>query len=513
MTPLFDFGRRASSGLLALVFFMAFFMTLLMTTACQPEASDCTVDSDCSPDQVCAAGGGLLVRGGVCVLRAGARISDAGDDSDGGDSESDGEPDVDPNCVPLTCAQLGATCGSFADGCGGVTQCGEFGCIAAIDAGSEHTCAVRRDGDVYCWGANDGGQLGSGKFEPWTKPHPVCMGTSESCEGPTIDFNATVVSAGSNHSCALDASGMVWCWGSNDDPASTDCFGQLGTGDDCSVLPRTNRPAFGIDRSQVEPVVVSLQTRSNLNCARNDAGQVYCWGSGAHGQIGDGQNLAVNPTPAPVQGLGGPAVAVALSECYACALRADALVCWGDYDEGCAGDGLPNQAEAVFDQFAFDAAACITKNGCIAGGRDHTCFIDALGKVYCFNDNEFGQLGIAPSSARSAQPVEVAGLPGFANQLVAGDAFTCALQSDGAVYCWGANESGQLGDGSLESSHVPVQVNLSGTARLIAAGASHACAVLDSGGVQCWGSNVAGQLGNGQSGVNLSSATPVDVAF
>lgn len=482
---------------------------LLLTFAagCQPDASDCASDADCPAAQVCAGGGGLLVRGGVCVWRAGAGpdAADAGQDTRPDDTRPDAERDVDPSCQPQTCDQVGVTCGSVDDGCGRTIQCGALSCVADIAAGPEHTCAVRRDGAIYCWGANDGGQLGIENFHPAPTPTRV--------SSANVHIQARAISAGLQHSCALHLNGQVWCWGSNELRGSAECYGQLGTGDDCATLPRTNRPAISIDRAHIRAELVTVSTQRNLNCARNDAGNVYCWGSGAHGQVGDGRALAANFSPVEVLGLPAPAHSVGLSECYACALLPAGLACWGDYADGCSGDGLLTQAEIVFDQFTFDPTVCDTADGCIAGGRHHTCFVDAQAAVHCFNDNQFGQLGLAPSTARSAAPVRVDGLPGVVTQVVAGDGFSCALQTDGAAYCWGKNSRGQLGNGTQDDSFTPVRVALSGAARQLSAGADHACAALESTGMQCWGDNAHGQLGNGESGTNRFASHPVVVDF
>lgn len=479
---------------------------ILGASGCQPEASNCSADTDCEAGWECASGGGLLVRGGVCVLRDEVARPDAGPGDDAMDAE-DIQADADDagECIPQTCADLGATCGVVDDGCGDVLSCGGAECVASLSAGAQHSCAVRGDGSIFCWGANQGGQLGSGDFEDQLTPTRVLMSS--------VDFKATAVSTGQQHSCALNEKGLAWCWGSNQLVGSGECFGQLGTGDDCATLPRTNRPAIAVDREQVDPRVVSLQTRENLNCMRNHAGQAYCWGSGAHGQVGNGDSLAANIAPAKVQGYAGEFLALGLSECYACGLSADGLVCWGDFADGCSGSGEQNQAVVHFDAFQFETSACVAPHGCIAGGRAHTCFIDALGKLYCFNDNASGQLGVDPATPQSPTPVEVSGLPGFVIQVVAGDQFSCALQSNGDVYCWGANGSGQLGDASQTASYTPVKVGLSAPAARISAGASHACAALESGEIQCWGDNGKGQLGNGTSGSGALAASPVTVQF
>lgn len=479
----------------------------MLSLGCQPEASNCASDADCPSAQVCAGGGGLLVRGGVCVWRAGAEL-DVSTPIDATDTRPDAppdwpEPDVDPNCQPRTCQDLGITCGSADNGCGQTIRCGLQTCIADIAAGPDHTCAVRHDGAAFCWGANDGGQLGIDSYDPATTPTRVSTAT--------IPLVARAISAGLQHSCALNLTGQLWCWGSNVLRGSSECYGQLGTGATCATLPRTTRPVLSINRAHIRADLISVSTQRNLNCARGDTGEVYCWGDGTHGQVGDGQGLATNLAPVEVLGLPAPAWALGLSECYACALLPQGLACWGDYADGCSGAGQTTRAEPVFDDLTLDPDVCPNPDGCIAGGRHHTCFIDAQGDVHCFNDNQYGQLGLDPSTARSASAVRVEGLPSAATQVVAGDDFSCALLTDGAVYCWGHNARGQLGNGTQTDSFTPVRVELSSAARLLSAGAAHACAALESARMQCWGDNTHGQIGNGESGANRFALRPAAV--
>ena len=145
----------------------------------------------------------------------------------------------------------------------------------------------------------------------------------------------------------------------------------------------------------------------------------------------------------------------------------------------------------------------------ISAGDQHTCALDN-GSVKCWGSNEGGQLGDG-SLVSSSVPVLVDLGDGVtASAISAGSLHTCALLSSGAVTCWGTNDSGQLGDGSLVSSSVPVLVDLGdgATASAISAGSYHTCALLSSGAVTCWGYNGFGQLGNR---TETDSNTPVQV--
>jgi hypothetical protein len=169
--------------------------------------------------------------------------------------------------------------------------------------------------------------------------------------------------------------------------------------------------------------------------------------------------------------------------------------CWGDDDRhqlGTAADGaiavnVPGQADTV------------TNAASVATGLEFSCAVGADNTVACWGRNNLGQLGRGSlTPATSAAPVTVTvGAP--VAKVAAGKAFACALTTAGAVWCWGDNAAGQVGDANAASPRTSaVQVSgLGGTAVDVVAGGSHACAVLSTGDVRCWGDNSFGQLGMG----------------
>jgi alpha-tubulin suppressor-like RCC1 family protein len=142
----------------------------------------------------------------------------------------------------------------------------------------------------------------------------------------------------------------------------------------------------------------------------------------------------------------------------------------------------------------------------VATGGAHTCALATNGAVFCWGRGESGQLGNPPPSTTcpldgglfpcSTTPIRISGAPPFA-QLVAGGAHTCALTSDGAAHCWGSNTSGQLGDDSTTDRHAPVAVATDLKFASIDAGAEHTCGLTSDGAAHCWGLNSRGQLGDG----------------
>jgi alpha-tubulin suppressor-like RCC1 family protein len=142
----------------------------------------------------------------------------------------------------------------------------------------------------------------------------------------------------------------------------------------------------------------------------------------------------------------------------------------------------------------------------IALGRDHACAKTEAGGVKCWGNNDHGQLGDG-TIENSNRPVYVTGLMEGVKALSAGVAHACAITSGGSLKCWGANARGQLGNDSTADSSIPVDVSgLTGEIYAVAAGGEHTCAVTTSGDIACWGSNDRGQLGDGGT---TDSAVPV----
>lgn len=340
--------------------------------------------------------------------------------------------------------------------------------VVRLAAGGFHTCAQTASGGAWCWGDNGAGQLGTGATASSLIPVPV--------QG--LDVGVLALEAGARHTCArMEFSGLQ-CWGSNE-------FGQIGDGESALRLTPTGLPGLTAGVAQVAPG--GLHT-----CARVPDDAVYCWGNNKYGQLGDGSTMD-HLAPEPVNGLGGGVADLAAGGFHACAVTGGGAVkCWGDNGRGQLGDG-------TFDMRLAPGVVWGLDQGIVAvtAGLRHTCALHGSGAVKCWGHNWAGQLGDGTHD-QSPIPVDVVGLSGPAVALAAGESHTCAILAGGGVQCWGDNFYGQLGDGTTDKYWEPVSVvGLGGEVEAISAGSVHTCALLTAGGMRCWGANASGQLGDG----------------
>lgn len=338
-----------------------------------------------------------------------------------------------------------------------------------VEAGHFHSCALTAAGGVACWGDNAYGQLGDGTTIQRLTPTPVSG----------LSSGVVALAAGAWHSCALTSGGDVKCWGRNID-------GQLGDG--TTIDRRTPTAALGLSRN-----VIALSGGTRHTCALTDAGAVKCWGLNVFGQVGDGTTLDRH-APTDVSLLSKDIVAVTAGNYHNCAMTAGGDVsCWGYNEEGQLGDGTQNNRLEPVPAVGLPRGIVM-----IVGGERHTCALTFAGAVNCWGWNSTGQLGDGSSSWRSLTPVTPTGMSSGVAALTAGGMYSCARKiSDGGVWCWGANESGQLGDGTTTLRRAPVAASsLANGIFTLVSGANHTCALNRRGGLKCWGLNHNGQLGD-----------------
>jgi hypothetical protein len=235
----------------------------------------------------------------------------------------------------------------------------------------------------------------------------------------------------------------------------------------------------------------SVATGEAHTCALTTAETVWCWGDNSYGQLGNGSTSdAWTPTPA---ALGGGIASVSAGFGHTCAVtNGGALLCWGKNTLGQLGDG--STTHRVVPTLVSGVGGGVAS---VSTGREHTCAVTTAGAVYCWGWNADGQLGDGTTTNRLT-PVPVAGLSGGVASVASGFSHTCALTMAGAVYCWGDNPTGELGDGTATDRLTPTLVTGVSSVASITAGMSHTCARSLFGTVYCWGSDAQGALGLGR---------------
>ena len=208
------------------------------------------------------------------------------------------------------------------------------------------------------------------------------------------------------------------------------------------------------DTVMVDPflgLASAIAARGSTTCAITGlTGTVRCWGDNSHGQLGNKTNID-SLVPVTVKGLSG-ATAIATGGSHTCALVSGGKVsCWGWNVFGELGDGIYDNSNVPVRVTGLTGAIAI------AAGYLHTCALLSGGTVQCWGYNAYGQLGDGTYNAGSNVPMSVSGMTG-ATATAAGGGHTCALISGGSVQCWGRNSLGQLGNGTPNSSSVPVGV-------------------------------------------------------
>jgi alpha-tubulin suppressor-like RCC1 family protein len=368
---------------------------------------------------------------------------------------------------------------------------------------------------ALAWGENEVGQLGNGTTVNSDLPTAI---------GGLGGVNA--FAAGRRHSLALLSDGTVAAWGDND-------WGQLGDG--TYTGPSTCHAAFAAAAGytvgcSTKPValsglsgVVAITAGAQHSLALLGDGTVMAWGDNERGQLGDGTTSGpdhcyteTEPTqcstsPVPVGGLS-EVTAIAAGQNYSLALlRNGTVMAWGSNGMGELGNGSSSWADDV--PAPVSGLSGVTA---IAAGGDTSLALLNNGTVMAWGANEFGQLGDG-SLTQSDLPVAVTGLSGVSSIAVGGASL--ALLNDGTLMAWGSNISGQLGIGTNMGpsecfplnfcSTTPVAVNGLEHVAAIAAGGGQSLALLSDGAVMAWGLNWDGQLGDG---TVQSSYTPIAVS-
>lgn len=412
-------------------------------------------------------------------------------------------------------------------------------------SGAERTCAIIQS-SVYCWGSNAYGQLGNNTTTDSVTPVAV---TRSSYPDGLGSKEITDVAAGEYFNCALTNTAEAYCWGRNNK-------GQLGQGNytNSSVPVRVQGNLAG-------ETIIALSTSSETACALTNNGDMYCWGNGESGQLGNGSSGGANVATSPVLiagpslgsgggDIGSTAVAsFSQSSAYTshmCAIANLNVYCWGENGDGELGLGdrtdraLPTLVDGgalaslkVLMVAAEGTPGLLTTND---DGDAHTCAVaytttadDA--KVVCWGSNSYGQIGNGSSdyTARVLSPITVNGvgeLPAAATVTATSTssrascvtAYTGGSPSTARAYCWGAKNEIGAGDGVPTSNSSPIAIDDAGGILSsnevvgLRAGAHQSCASAD-GRLYCWGENDWGQIGDSTVTVGIPKTLPTEALY
>ncbi|MBI2148524.1 hypothetical protein HYU23_02495 [Candidatus Woesearchaeota archaeon] len=332
----------------------------------------------------------------------------------------------------------------------------------AISAGRAHTCALKNDGTVWCWAVpfnfennNLYGQLGDGTNT--TSEFPVQVLTSKNPKTPLQGIKA--ISAGGDHTCALKNDGTVWCWGGNG-------FGELG--DNTKIKSNVAVQVIGNLK------FTAVGAGQGHTCAIDENTALWCWGETIQWKLGVGNHLVPHPIVDEknnqIKGLRTLAHVQTADRFSAFQIKDNSL--WGigiiapGREVGGPNANIFDPPRQVVDS---NNKPIMTIQASTGGGViGHGCFLntDLSHTTQCWGSNNYGQLGDGTLINRQF-PIFVAdplGGGAFTNlyQIEVGRYFTCAIRltNQQEVWCWGSNNYGQLGDGTTKDNSLPVRVKL-----------------------------------------------------
>jgi Regulator of chromosome condensation (RCC1) repeat len=453
----------------------------------------CLAEGSCAyPDTACASG--IRYDGhadpdvaGDCVgdggTGTGTSSSTAGDTSTL-DTTQTTPATTSPGSTSLAESGSSETVGDTGDGCGAAGEpccddtpscadglaclAGSCGCVTQIAVGDRHSCAVTVDGALWCWGANDLGQLGD-SVNPFESTPIAAIAVVP--DDPLREVSAVT------HTCVRSEQGNVRCFGDNGSNQVDPALMQV-------TAPAT--PATWI------PSANHIGTGVSHSCA-TDGVSLLCWGSNGQSQL-----TGAAAGPGPIGFASGSVSALEIGGNHGCVRQSGSLLCWGSNNQG-----QLAQDPALVPVVETPTAIAITDPIDVALGRTHSCALSMGGAISCWGRNDLGQLGDG-TGVQQLAPVAVV-LPPEADTpiaIAAGFQQTCAINDFGELWCWGSNASGQLmlepdRFGNDDLTLVPVQLEVGAAVLAVATGQSHSCVITDDARVLCWGTNSSGQIGDG----------------
>jgi alpha-tubulin suppressor-like RCC1 family protein len=402
-----------------------------------------------------------------------------------------------------------------------------------------HTCAITQSDEVYCWGLGDNGQLGDGNLQSSSVPVRVLTSADDPDSALPGGVAIEYVAVGVDNTCVA-TSEDIYCWGS-------DTAGKLGNG---GTTGRTTKPVKVFDATDNSQsalttggIITGLTAGAHHICAVKNSYDIYCWGEGMYGALGNNASISSSLPVRTRQGaIGSDVVYISAGAFHTCYSAANNEIwCWGYGSYGQIGDGTVYATSTVpykVQTNADNANSQLPNNVdilALSSGYYHTCVLASDSAAYCWGRNLEGQLGLNNGTVMQQNPrarkvrdhVENpdSELPAGVNlvSLAAGKYHTCALGDDKNIYCWGRGTGGQLGNGTIYTRGTAVKVLNSvddtrsalpeGVAIDFLVAGDFTCAATVSDGLYCWGVGGNGQMGNDTVVANNPWAVQSDTAL
>ncbi|HWV39071.1 MAG TPA: hypothetical protein VN033_11435, partial [Vulgatibacter sp.] len=295
-----------------------------------------------------------------------------------------------------------------------------------IFAGTSHTCGLTSEGAAWCWGKNLAGRLGNN-----SQRDPVA---AVAVVGGHV---FTDLALGLLHTCGLDDVGDVWCWGDNDK-------GQL-------AKPKAQYSSSPAPLHVDSGGYTKISAGDDYTCALKESGELMCWGT-----MTTGTNPTIQPstagtaTPVRIGGASAVWTDISAGSDFACGLQGEETKCWGVAGLSRLGDGGPPNRDSVTPVTAITPVPLVH----LSAGATHACGVTEEGEAFCWGGNAdafglTGQLGLGDSDddpilvEYKTEPTPVNTALRFTE--IHASQHSCAIATDGIVYCWGPNTSGQIG--------------------------------------------------------------------
>lgn len=336
---------------------------------------------------------------------------------------------------------------------------------ASFAPGLFASCGLTKQGAAFCWGAGMFGQLGNGDTAAHEGAVPVSGG-----------HTFTQVSMGNSIACGVAMGGPLYCWG---DPT----YSGFGNGTAAGPGTKYTPVAAGNGRSFTQ-VAVGQSTVCGLS-----SGAAYCWGTNSGGAVGNGDTTHAW-TPVAVAMPGGVTLKyIGAGSSFNCGLATTgAVYCWGNNYDGTLGTGS-SAPDSSLIPLQVTGGHTFTS---LAVGNTGVCALTAAGTVYCWGEILNGN----GTSGKEYAPTAISQTGLTFTQLSASGVVACALTTAGAAYCWGSNYYGALGSGSFSTTGLtPTLVTGGFTFSYVGSGGILGCALTTTSATYCWGTNNSRQLG------------------